>query len=409
VLTRFAAVAAALLLAACTSGSTSRSSGAPLPTSSAATPSGGSPPGASPSDASPTAASGAPATGSGTPAGATVWLCRPGLPGNPCAADRTSTTVSASGAKATEGASAPADPGVDCFYVYPTVSSQPTPNANLHIDPEETAVAVAQASRFAPDCRIYAPMYPQLTRSAIAAGATTTSATAAIKAYLGVLSAWTDYLKNDNHGRGVVLIGHSQGAFLLTALLQREIDPVPSVRKLLVSAVLLGGNVTVPAGKLVGGAFTSIPACTRGTQVGCVVAYSSFDTQPPADSLFGRAGTGIGANFGDRSKAGQQVLCTDPARLDGSGGRLRPYFPTTALPSLGVTTPWVSFPGEYRSGCRTQGGATWLQVTRIRSSDPRPAVHDSAGPTWGLHQVDVNIALGNLVTLVAKQARAYLR
>ncbi len=29
------------------------------------------------------------------------------------------------------------------------------------------------------------------------------------------------------------------------------------------------------------------------------------------------------------------------------------------------------------------------------------------GPTWGLHLVDVNIALGNLVTLVGEQGTAF--
>jgi hypothetical protein len=402
VLTRLAIAAGALVLAACTSSATPATTHSAAPT--------GAPSSTSTVTSTPTASSAPGSAG-------TVWLCRPGLAGNPCASSRTSTAVSATGAKTTERSPAGADPPIDCFYVYPTVSKQATPNANLHIDPEETAVAVAQASRFAPDCRIYAPMYPQLTTSAIAAGATSTSAMAAIKAYVGVENAWTDYLAHDNHGRGVVLIGHSQGAFLLTALMQRDIEPNPSVRKRLVSAVLLGGNVTVPRGKLVGGTFTNIPACTGGSQVGCVVAYSSFDATPPANSLFGRADTGIGANFGGAAaKPGMQVMCTDPARLDGSGGRLRPYFPTSAFPGLGndqatpgVSTPWVSFPGEYTGSCRTKSGATWLQVRKIHAGESRPVVHDSLGPTWGLHLVDVNIALGNLVALVAQQAHAYLR
>ena len=114
------------------------------------------------------------------------------------------------------------NPPIDCFYVYPTVSTQPTANANLHIDPQERAVAIAQASRFSQVCRVYAPMYPQLTLSAISKGIRPQSAAIA---YLGVLSAWNDYLAHYNKGRGVVLIGHSQGASLLIALIKREIDP----------------------------------------------------------------------------------------------------------------------------------------------------------------------------------------
>ncbi len=154
----------------------------------------------------------------------TVWLCRPGLSDNPCASNLTTTVVRANGTTYIQRSRPATNPPIDCFYVYPTVSTQPTANANLHIDPQERAVAVAQASRFSQVCRVYAPMYPQLTLSAISKGI---SARSAAIAYLGVLSAWNDYLAHYNKGRGVVLIGHSQGASLLIALIKREVDPYP--------------------------------------------------------------------------------------------------------------------------------------------------------------------------------------
>jgi hypothetical protein len=263
---------------------------------------------------------------------------------------------------------------------------------------------------------VYAPVYPQLTVSAIAGQL---SATAAVTAYLGVRAAWLDYLAHDNHGRGVVLIGHSQGASMLIALIRNEIDPNASVRHRMVSALLMGGNVTVPIGRDVGGDFAHVPACRSGQQTGCVVAYSSFATAPPADAFFGRIGTSIAARsgLGGRPSAGQQVLCTNPAELDGSGGALRPYLPTQlpagrgrlAVPA-GVRTPWVSYPGLYTAACRSSGGADWLQVTTVVSrGDRRPVVTASLGPRWGLHLADVNLALGNLVRLVDEQARAYVR
>ncbi len=58
-------------------------------------------------------------------------------------------------------------PPIDCFYVYPTVSEQEGPNANLEIEPQETQIAIDQASRFSQDCKVYAPMYRQLTLKAI--------------------------------------------------------------------------------------------------------------------------------------------------------------------------------------------------------------------------------------------------
>ena len=219
------------------------------------------------------------AAGSPTDRWGTVWLCRPGIVSNPCTSNLTASVVAANGAARIEHASGPANPPVDCFYVYPTVSRQPTTNANLQIDPEERSVAVSQASRFSTACRVYAPMYPQLTLHAIFTPGGITAQSAAI-AYGGVVSAFHNYLAHYNHGRGIVFIGHSQGASLLIALLRREVDPNPSLRRRLVSALLLGGNVTVARGKRTGGDFTHIPACEAAGETGCVVAYSSFDGAP---------------------------------------------------------------------------------------------------------------------------------
>ena len=77
-----------------------------------------------------------------------IWLCRPGLRDNPCTSNLTTTIVRANGTTYIQPASPARHPPIDCFYVYPTVSTQPTANANLHIDPQEKAVAIAQASRF---------------------------------------------------------------------------------------------------------------------------------------------------------------------------------------------------------------------------------------------------------------------
>lgn len=347
----------------------------------------------------------------------TVWLCRPGLSDNPCTSNLTTTVVRANGTTYVQRARPAKNPPIDCFYVYPTVSTQPTANANLHIDPQERAVAIAQASRFSQVCRVYAPMYPQLTLSAISKGIRPQSAALA---YIGVLSAWNDYLAHYNKGRGVVLIGHSQGASLLIALIKREVDQNPSERHLLVSALLMGGNVTVPTDQGVGGDFAHIPACETNVQTGCVVAYSTFSSPPPANSLFGRVGTSISALSGlsPTSAAGLEVLCTNPAALTGGTDPLTPYFPTKPFPGskfeYGATskhtvrTAWVSYPNLYRAQCESSGGATWLQATDIAGpKDTRPVVQPVLGPRWGLHLDDVNLALGNLVQIVREESIAY--
>lgn len=346
------------------------------------------------------------ATGSADAAG-TVWLCRPGLADDPCTANLTATAVRADGKRSVQHAAPASNPPIDCFYVYPTVSAQKTENANLRVDPAETAVAVAQASRFSQVCRVYAPMYRQLTLQAIAGHITARGATTA---YLSVLAAWRDYLAHFNHGRGVVLIGHSQGSSLLIPLIRNQIDNDPAQRARLVSALLMGGNVTVPVGKSVGGDFQHVAACRATDQVGCVVAYSSFSSMPPPDSFFGRVGVSVANPSGSTITAAShlQVLCTNPAALGGGTGSLEPYFPAASQPTAGVSTPWVTFPDHYTATCEDRGGASWLQIdTTAVAGDHRPVVTQSLGPRWGLHLVDVNLALGNLVQLVRQQAAAY--
>jgi len=351
-------------------------------------------------------ASGATATTTTSAPTATVWLCRPGLAGDPCTPNLTTTRTSyagtVSGVNRTQAA---AHPAVDCFYVYPTVSDQKTPNADLTVDPQQRSIAQFQAALFSRVCHVYAPVYRQLTLANIAGNATPAEQALA---YDDVLRAWQTYLRRYNHGRGVVLIGHSQGSFLLRKLVATQIDPKPATRKLLVSAVLLGGNVTVKKGSDTGGDFHHIRACHSATQVGCVIAYSTFGATPPADSVFGRT-----------TAPGLKVLCTNPAALAGGSGLLDPVLPTrpfapgssiaAGIALLGFATPpvptaWVSAPGAYRAHCSTAGGADVLSVSPRNGA---PQLHPSPVPSWGLHLVDMNIALGNLVGIVASEAAAY--
>lgn len=350
---------------------------------------------------------------------ATVWLCRPGLPNNPCLAKLTSTVVSPDGTTSVQSSTPAKRPAVDCFYVYPTVSPQPAVNADLTIDPAEEDAAVAQASRFSQDCAVFAPMYRQIT---IAGGRSPASyrpgSPAVTTAYDSLLGAWRDYLDHYNHGRGIVLIGHSQGASLLIKLVRSEIDSNPQKRKLLVSALIIGGNVVVPIGKDRGGSFANIPACHSEHQTGCVIAYSAYDTTPPPTSFFGRivpAQLEPWQAINASQVSNLQVLCTDPAALSGTA-TLDPYFTTTPFPGpfASVTAPmpsppnpWVRYPNLYSDRCMSQSGSTWLQIQDVGHPSDRRWRVTSADPQSGLHAVDINLALGNLVNIVAAQARAF--
>ena len=331
----------------------------------------------------------------------TVWLCRPGLHDNPCDVSRTATAVRADGSRRVEHFPARRRRPIDCFYVYPTVSPQTTLNADRTIDGALRGVAAVQASRFSSVCRVYAPVYRQITVHGLADPGQARDVGLPI-AYGDVRAAWRDYLAHDNHGRGVVLIGHSQGTGMLTRLVSEQIDPRPRVRRRLVSALLIGGNVLVPAGRDVGGSFQHVPACRSATQVGCVVAYSSFLDAPPDPSIFARGTrSAFQAVFSTPTRGDDlQTLCVNPAALSGGSAVLRSFF-------LAART-WTTYPGRYRGRCVRAGGADWLQIDPAPGDD-RPVVTAQLGPGWGLHGVDVNLTLGDLVRLVGHESRAYER
>jgi len=342
----------------------------------------------------------------------TVWLCRPGVPDNPCLADLTTTVVGPNGAKKIEHLTPATDPRIDCFYVYPTVSAQRTVNANLSAGFREREVALAQAARFSQVCHVYAPVYRQITLSALGNPARITRRNALI-AYHSVVAAFHDYLTHYNHGRGIVLIGHSQGATILTELLRRNVDDMPALRRRLVSALLLGGNVTVAAGRTTGGDFEHIPACTSPTEAGCVVAYSSFVGTPPRKSQFGRTTSDAGvALLAPRHLSPRlRIMCVNPASPRGGVGKLDPALPSPLLAFLAlkgvpsISTPWAVLPGRFTARCEASGNATWLQ---IGATGGRPSVLTRLrDPALGLHILDVTIALDNLVNLVRGQSDAY--
>jgi hypothetical protein len=287
--------------------------------------------------------------------------------------------------------------------------------------PEEKGVVRAQFARFASRCRVYAPLYRQITLSALRA---------AIRgnpipmdralAYNDVLDAWNYYLEHDSHGRGVVLIGHSQGSLVLTQLIENEIDGKP-LQSRIISALLLGSNLPVPKGRDVGGVFQHIPLCHAADQTGCVIAYVSFRATdpPPAYSRFGKA---TGENM--------TTACTNPAALAGGRGELHAYLGTNGSgfvavpqatpgpwvkPAQPITTPFVSLPGLLTAECVTNESGSYLAVS-IHGDPAGPRASDIPGDIvvngqvlhdWGLHLIDVNVAIGNLLDIVSQQSRAF--
>ncbi len=309
----------------------------------------------------------------------TTWLCEPGRAGDPCGGR--------SGAP------------IDCFYVYPTVSLQLSSNSDLSVGPEEQAVARQQAEPFGAQCNVWSPMYRQSTLLGLATAPGAARTAALDTAYDDIQAAWDDYIAQHNDGRGVVLIGHSQGTAMLRTLIRNRIDG-QHVQDRLVSAILLGGNVLVRKGMSLGGDFGSVPACTAARQNGCVVAYSAFGTVPPPDSRYGFAPTQPNTS-GTRGRLpfgpDYEVLCTNPAALSGN-----------AKAEVHGIVGGRAVDG-YSAECTTGAGPHVLMITGGGTPGVPPAATLPTVPnaTWGLHMLDLNIAQHDLVDLVATQSQSY--
>ena len=343
------------------------------------------------------------------------WLCRPGNM-TACTTRLDATVIAADGSLRVKPWKPAADPPIDCFYVYPTASLDPASNSDLVPGrDEEIAIVQAQFARFGSVCRLFAPMYRSRTATALRGQMPPGDAQ---MAYADVANAWDYYLAHDNHGRGVVFVAHSQGSGILRRLIAERIDGKPEQR-LLVSALLAGTNLGVPAGKNVGGEFKSIPLCRKLGQTGCVIALNSYrrSAPPPSNAVLGGA-----------RKDGLVNACVNPAALAGGEARLDAYLRTTwslapnatpiawTTPARHIDTDFVQLPGLLGGECLSDANGSYLAIAV--HGDPAPArAQDFQGDVigsdgkimheWGLHMLDIDLVMGDLLHVVSEQAKAW--
>jgi pimeloyl-ACP methyl ester carboxylesterase len=341
-----------------------------------------------------------------------LWLCRPGNSPDECDANLDATELMPDGSRLVVPHVKAAEPAIDCFYVYPTVKlSSDGPmtdfkNISITLDP-----LLGQAARFNRVCRMYAPLYRQMGVVPGAGGAPTPGMSTVNLGLGDVRAAFKYYLDHLNQGRKVVLMGHSQGTGMLTAMMAQDVDPVPAVREKLLSAVLLGGGIQVPIGAKVGGTFANIPVCEMPGQTGCVIAYVSYssDVPPTASSIFGRA-----------AMPGQQAVCTEPAVLAGRTGqrylgtyvrldRINPTLSPEGFDMLprDVSTRYLVYRDVLRGACRSTDTHSWLEISLEDTAGgvrpPPPYRSPAIEAALGLHLVDYSIELDDLIEAVRLQ------
>jgi len=128
-----------------------------------------------------------------------------------------------------------------------------------------------------------------------------------------------------------------------------------------------------------------------------------------------------------------QAACVNPAAPAGGSAPLHAYLASgkggattlapkprawvTPAPADPIDTMFVSVPGLLSGECINDANGSYFAVT-VHGDPADPRTDDIAGdvisngvksPAWGLHLIDANVVMGDLVALVGTQRKAYLK
>ncbi len=344
-----------------------------------------------------------------------LWLCRPGIANDQCAlADLSTTEIQADGTLViSDGPAVNPDALFDCFVVYETVDFSLEPGNAADSSPTDAAILEAlyrNGARFRETCRMYAPLYRQMTLGTYYAGAWEETPHFQT-AYEDIVEAFDYYMREHNQGRDMVLIGHSQGAHILARLMEDRFESDEALRGQLISALLIGAGVRVhvPEGELVGGNFKVIPLCSSASDTGCVIAFDSLAL--------------IAANASNVAAAKQLApsdtrACVNPASFDDRQATLAAamfsrssvWWPQQLgeenLPSE-VTTEWVSYPSVFDAQC-DNSNLLRIGVANENAAPFTPLElqrdHEVQFFWAGLHFANFSLTSADLIRIVETQA-----
>ncbi len=320
------------------------------------------------------------------------WICVPGAAFDACNVELTATAIAPDGSR-TIVANRPAkDPKVDCFYVYPTVDLELVPgnHEDFADTRKEKNTTLAQVGLFTQACAVWAPLYRQVTIGTYLRSKERLEKGLAI-AFGDVEAAFREFLSRVPQDRKIVLVGHSQGAGMVTRLLKKFFENDPAMRNRLLLAMPIGSDVETDT-------FTNVPICTKPLETGCVVTYRSYRDGDPVDvqPIWMPA-------------PGHTTACVNPATIDGGTGRLsRAFYPVMGdlrryMKGLeGVETPYVELLDHYTARCVTMpSGFSYLAIGEV---SPGPVDIHKHLLKMGLHILDMQLAEGDLVDMIARRA-----
>jgi hypothetical protein len=169
------------------------------------------------------------------------------------------------------------DSSADVFFLHPTtltskklqgvVWNADINDAELNAKTDYTSI-LYQASVFNKSCRVFAPRYRQAHIYSFYTLGTEASKNALDLAYSDIKTAFEYYLEHDNHGRPIILAGHSQGTYHAERLLKEYFENKP-LQKQLVCAYIIG--MVTPKTY-----FNNIYPCADSASTGCFVTWRTF-------------------------------------------------------------------------------------------------------------------------------------
>lgn len=307
--------------------------------------------------------------------------------------------------------------GVDVFFVHPTqlLSSPPAPDTISIGDQPNLLISltiIAQGGILSKYGRFFAPKYRQSSPSAFTDPSFSDSdrAKPLLITYSDVKASFLDYLNNYNGGNKIILVGHSQGAFILGMLLRDLFDNDPVLKSKLVTASLGGiGPVYATPGNYQDGWWENIPLCTQVNECECIHNWISFK-EPQVIPNVNSSNLPFNQVLVDSGLVYRKIdlsndwLIRDSLFYGSSSTPLRNYISPDNNYNLSSTTDFVAFDSLYNVRFkRTSNTHAVLAVDYTNDSlDQRPndLLPTESHPNyqgWGFHQKDYHIYLWALM------------
>ncbi|HDS1150414.1 TPA: DUF3089 domain-containing protein [Pluralibacter gergoviae] len=292
------------------------------------------------------------------------------------------------------------DTGVDCFYIYPTASMDKTLMSDLLPGEfEEKMWALEKINYLKNTCRIYTPMYRQITVPSLVQSMKDSNDMSPPvwndKTQVNdVQDAFDYYLKHFNKGRKIVIISHSQGSTIAKKLISLSIEGKPVQKNILY--IFLAGNTQLGNYKSTPyGDFKSIKTCKSVKDTGCVIAWSSY-IKDSSDAKEDKKVMG-GAD------EGMIPLCVSPSQIDGSH-YLNSLFIDKGTIADNKEATFYHYTSAIKAKCVHKDRFNYLELDIVDQKRAQLLEdylsRDKLAAGWGAHNHDIGLVLGNIDKII---------